>query len=176
MEREISTANRDFRDRVVVFLAFMTSQRCRAACRRHAMSEKMAAALARLWFDEIYVPGERYLDGLKGDRSEEDIERFQACFTYDELAALERFHGFFELRLDFVSNSARGRAFFPDNDSWRSLIQHAAYLLDELDPDPDRIRNVLAGFVEEVLDKGDGEALLEALREPRLLREGERQD
>ena len=169
MNEEISTPTQDFRDRVVVFLAFLTSERCREACRRHAASEELAAALARLWFDEIYVPGDRYLDGLKGDRSDEEVERFQACFTDDERAALERFHGFFELRLDFVSNSARGRAFFPDNDSWRSLLQHAAYLLDDLDPDPDRLRSVLAGLVEDVLEKGGGGALLEVLRKPKLL-------
>ena len=104
MKEEVSTSTTDVRDRVVVFLAFLTSEKCREACRRHASSEELAAALARLWFDEIYVPGERYLHSLKGDRSEEDIERFQACFTDDERAALERFHGFFELRLDFVSN------------------------------------------------------------------------
>ena len=169
MREDISITPPDYRERVVVFLAFLTSERCQQACRRHAMPEELAAALSRLWFDEIYVPGERYLDGLKGDRSDEDFDRFRACFSDDERAALERFHGFFELRLDFVSNSARGRAFFPDNDSWRSLLHHAAYLLDDLDPDPDRIRTLLAGFVEEVLSRGDGGALLEALRQPRLL-------
>ncbi len=169
MREDISIAPPDYRERVVVFLAFLTSERCQQACRRHAMPEDLAAALSRLWFDEIYVPGECSLDGLKGDRSDEDLDRFRACFSDDERAALDRFHGFFELRLDFVSNSARGRAFFPDNDSWRSLLHHAAYLLDDLDPDPDRIRALLAGFVEEVLGRGDGGALLEALRQPRLL-------
>ena len=59
MEREITTAHSYFRDRVVVFLAFMTSERCREVCRRHAMSEELAAALARLWFDEISDGGHR---------------------------------------------------------------------------------------------------------------------
>lgn len=151
-----------------MFLAFLTSEACMEACRRHAASEELAAALARLWFDEIYVPGDRYLDGLKGDRPEEEVERFRACFTEAELAELERFHGFFELRLDFVSNSMRGRAFFPDNDSWRSLVKHAAYLLSDLDPAPDRLRTVLAGLVQDTLRHGDGNALIAALRRPKL--------
>ena len=170
MKEGVTTSPPDFRDRVVVFLAFMTSERCREACRRRTDAEELAAALARLWFDEIYVPGESYLDGLKGDRSDDDLERFLACFSDDERAALARFHGFFELRLGFVSNSARGRAFFPDNDSWRSLIQHAAYLLDDLDPNPDRTRTVLEGLVEEALEQGGG-ALLDVFRQPKLLRE-----
>lgn len=169
MAHELSASTTDVRERIVVFLAFLTSERCRAACRRHALPEELAAALSRLWFDELYVPGERYLDGLKGDRSDEEVERFLACFTDDERAALERFHGFFDLRVDFVSNSARGRAFFPDNDSWRGLIQHAAHVLDDLDPDPDRLRSLLAAFVEETLGNGDGGALLAALRTPGLL-------
>ncbi len=169
MKKELSTSTSDFRERVVVFLAFLTSEECQAACRRHALPEELAAALARLWFDEIYVPGESYLHGLKGDRSGEDLARFNACFTDDELAELERFHGFFELRLDFVSNTALGRAFFPDNDSWRSLLKHAAYVLADLDPDPGRLRALLAAFVEEALSEGNGDALLEGLRKPKQL-------
>lgn len=169
MPEDLTSHSTDFRERVVVFLAFLSSDACRDACRRHAQAEELAAALARLWFDEIYVPGERYLDGLKGDRSDDDLERFNACFTADERAALERFHGFFELRLDFVSNSTLGRAFFPDNDSWRSLVQHAAYVLADLEPDPDRLRTLLAAFVEEALGEGDAGALLAVFRQPRLL-------
>ena len=172
MSKELDTAVTDFRERVVVFLAFLTSAECQAACRRHALPEELAAALARLWFDEIYVPGDSYLHGLKGDRSDNDLDRFNACFTDDELAELERFHGFFELRLDFVSNSALGRAFFPDNDSWRSLVKHAAYVLADLDPDPDRLRGLLAAFVEEALNEGNDGALLEGLRRPRLIASG----
>lgn len=161
-----------FRERVVVFLAFLTSERCMEACRRHAAAEELAAVLSRLWFDEIYVPGEHYLDGVKGDRSEEEVARFRACFTEEEHVGLERFHGFFELRLDFVSNSTQGRAFFPNNDSWRSLVKHAVYLLNDLDPDPDRIRTLLAGMVQEALRRGGGNALVDVLRRPRLLGDG----
>ncbi len=169
MNEEISAAKSDHRERVVVFLAFLTSEACRAACRRFAAPETLAAALSRLWFDEIYVPGARYLDGLKGDRAEDAVRRFQACFTDEERADLERFHGCFELRLDLAANRARGRAFFPDNDSWRSLLRDAARLLNDLDPDPDRLRRLLAAFVEEAAARDDGAALLDALRGRRKL-------
>ena len=161
-----ASASVDWRDRVVVFLAFLTSEDCRAACRKHARPEELAAALSRLWFDEIYVPGESYLFGLKGDRSAEQIAAFQTCFSLTELKSLERFHGFFELRLDFVTNNALGRAFFPENDSWRSILQHASYVLAELDPDPNRLRSLLAA----ILTEADApEALVDTIRRPLLL-------
>ena len=60
----------------------------------------------------------------------------------------------------------------PDNDSWRSLVKHAAYVLNDLDPNPDRLRVLLAAFVEETLSEGNGGALLEGLRKPRLIASG----
>ena len=56
------------------------------------------------------APGESYLNGLKGDRPEEEVDRFRACFSEEERAALERFHGFFELRLDFLDIACRADA------------------------------------------------------------------
>lgn len=158
------------RERVVIFLAFLTSEDCQNACRQYARPEELAAALSRLWFNDIYAPGQSYLDGLKGDRSIEDLERFEACFSDSERAILERFHGFFELRLDFVTNRVLGRAFFPDNDSWRGLIKHAAYVLAELEPDPDRLRTLLAAYVTQALEPAS--ALREAVHAPRLLLSG----
>jgi len=172
MSEAVDFTTADFRGRVVVFLAFLTSEACLEACRRYAAAEALAATLTRLWFDEIYVPGERYLDGVKGDRSNEEVARFRTCFTEGELADLERFHGCFELRLDLVSNRAHGRAFFPDNDSWRSLLRDAARLVDALQPDADRLRKLLAGFVEEALGEGDSASLLATLRQPKHLISG----
>ena len=150
------------RERVIVFLAFMTSEECRAACRKHAQPEALAATLVRLWFDEIYVPGDSTLDGLKPGVDPYDLARFNACFSSEELSILERFHGFFELRLNFLSNRLYGRAFFPENDSWHSLLQHATYVLGELAPDPDQLRKVLANLVQQ-LNRGK---LMEALSRP----------
>jgi hypothetical protein len=64
MSSELHIPSSKARERVIVFLAFLTSEACRDACRRYVENEQLAAALSRLWFDEIYVPGERYLHGL----------------------------------------------------------------------------------------------------------------
>ena len=48
----------DHRARVVAFLAFFTSDVCLEAVRSFVAPEQMAAELCRLWFDEIYVPGD----------------------------------------------------------------------------------------------------------------------
>jgi len=62
-------------------------------CHEFITPEKLSSKLARLWFDEIYVPGIRYLDGgLKGDYSEKEGGKCQDSFTEDELKAEERFH------------------------------------------------------------------------------------
>ena len=159
----------DDRDRVTVLLAFLTSPTCQAACRQHARPEELAAAISRIWFDEIYVPAERYLDEFKGDPSDLDLARFEACFSTGELEALARFHGFWELRLGFVTNSADGRALFPDNDSWRGLVKHAEYILGEMEPDAGRIQDALAVFVTRALTPAI--ALREALKRPKLLNE-----
>lgn len=134
------------RERIVLFLAFLTSRECLDLCKRAANSEEVAATLSGIWFDDLYVPGESYLNAVKGDRRDDEVLRFQASFTEGELLALERFHGFFELRASFLSNSRHGRAHFPENDSWRGLLRHAEHLLSELAPDPDYLRSVLAAL------------------------------
>lgn len=132
------------RERVIVFLAFLTSEACRAAFRDHVAHEAWAAALCRVWFDEIYVPGERYLHGLKGDRSAAAVAAFDAAFTGAERAALERFHGCLELRLDLLANRRQGRGRLPENDSWRSILRDARAVLAELVPDPARLQALVA--------------------------------
>jgi hypothetical protein len=169
MPGEITSHPPNARERVTVFLAFLTSDACRDACRRYVENEQLAAALSRVWFDEIYVPGERYLHGVKGNRSEEEVQRFWACFTPDECATLERFHGCFELRLDLATNRASGRAHFPDNDSWRSLLRDAAALLNDLDPDPERLRHLLAAFIKDVAGEQDAQVVIAAMHRGKLL-------
>lgn len=157
------------RERIVLFLAFLTSRECLDLCRRAANPEDVAASLSGIWFDDLYVPGEGYLNAVKGDRHEDEVLRFQASFTESELQALERFHGFFELRASFLSNSRQGRAHFPENDSWQGLLRHADHVLSELEPDPDYLRSVLAALARRA-DVGMPE-LAEAFRSSRRLPE-----
>lgn len=132
----------------MVFLGFLTSEKCRKACSKHARPELLAAMLTQLWFEEIYVPSETAINGIKPVPAPEDCRRFNACFTSEELVALERFHGFFELRLDFLTNQIYGRAFFPENSSWRSILEHAKYVLAELNPDPEWLRSLLESMIQ----------------------------
>ena len=153
------------RDRVTVFLGFLTSEECREACREHARPEELAAALTRLWFDEIYVPSDTTFSGLVSNVDSESVSSFHADFSESERQVLERFHGFYELRLGFLSNQLYGRAFFPENDSWHSLLQHAGYVLAELDPDYEQLKSILASLVEQMrLGK-----LMDGLRSPLAL-------
>ena len=158
------------RERVILFLAFLTSKQCLDLCMHEARPEELAAELSRIWFDDIYMRGDSYLDGLKGDLSAEEIARFESCFSEGELETLERFHGFFELRIGFLANRQRGLARFPDNDSWRSLVRHADHVLSELAADPDHLRTMLAAVAAR---KGSGlrrlaEAMLDSRERPDL--------
>lgn len=157
------------RERIVLFLAFLTSRECRDLCGRAANPEDVAASLSAIWFDDLYVPGDSYLNAVKGDRHEDEVQRFQASFTEGELQALERFHGFFELRVGFLSNSRQGRAHFPKNDSWRGLLRHAEHVLSELEPEPDNLRSVLAALARRA--EAGRASLAEAFKAPRKLPE-----
>jgi hypothetical protein len=96
--------------------------------------ERLAFELCRIWFDDIYIVGHRYFDGLKGDFSPEGAAEFRAQFTSIELEALDRFSQFLELRLEMLPQRVRTSERIPDNDTWRNLVKDAAYLLEDLDP------------------------------------------
>lgn len=123
------------------------------AVQRALPLERLSFELCRLWFDRIYVPGIRYLDGLKGNRSEEAVKQFEACFTEAERKALARFHHFLELRIDMLPNTIRERHVFPLNDTWQHIVKDASYLLGELATDPETLRIEVARVVEEALDR-----------------------
>lgn len=147
MSEETSSTTGTARERVILALAFLTSEECQAACCAVLPAEKLAYAWCRLWFDEIYIPSTRYLDGIKGDQSEEAVRRFRSCFTAEERAALERFHRFLELRIDMLPDAARRHAVFPQRDAWDHVIRHAAYVLDDLTADPAALHHELDGLV-----------------------------
>ena len=64
----MSTAEERIREQAIVFLLFLTSKESLKACHKFITPEKLALKLARMWFDQIYVPGVRYLDGgLRGE-------------------------------------------------------------------------------------------------------------
>ncbi len=138
----------EIRERVIAFLLFLTSERCFETLEKFVAPEKLGYELCRIWFDEIYAPSERYLETLKGDYSEQKTRDFEKCFDVEELIEMERFHRFFELRLDMLSKKHKNRAAYPQSNSWKNLIKHAKYLVQELEPDAKRRRILLENNVE----------------------------
>jgi len=138
----VPTDEERIREQAIVFLLFLTSEESLKACHKFITPEKLSLKLARMWFDEIYVPGVRYLDGgLRGDHSEGEVERFQNSFTEDECKALGRFHRFFELRLEMIPDSSRKSGVWPQNDSWRNVVKDARNLLSLFALDVDSLRS-----------------------------------
>tara|TARA_B100000809_G_scaffold31340_1_gene27238 strand:+ start:1169 stop:1690 length:522 start_codon:yes stop_codon:yes gene_type:complete len=150
----MATETEKAREHVVVFLLFLTSEESLKACHRFIVPEKLSFKLARVWFDEVYLPGIRYLDGgLKGDISEREVARFAEGFTEEEFKALERFHSFFELRLEMVHAAAREAGVWPQNDSWSNMVRAARNLLDLFLADADALRSGMSEMFRQTLGK-----------------------
>lgn len=145
----------EIREQVISFLLFLTSETCLKSCYRYMPAEKFNFELCRVWFEEIYAPGRRYLTTLKGDFSEEAARFFQTCFTEEEFQSLERFHRFWELRLDMLAEKCRQQGIFPDNDSWGNLRRDARYLVETLEPDKRRRRTLLERLMKRFFERGE---------------------
>ena len=151
---KLATESEKAREHVVIFLLFFTSEESLKSCHRFLEPEKLGFKLARVWFDEVYLPGTRYLDGgLKGDISERSVARFAEGFTEEEFRALERFHSFFELRLEMVPAWAREAGVWPQNDSWNNMVRAARNLLDLFLADADALRSGMSEMFRETLGK-----------------------
>lgn len=159
MDKKSENQSQSIRDRVIDFLLFLSSEECLGASRQGFVPwEKLAYGLARIWFNEIYSPGIRYIGTLKGDFSPQEAQEFQENFSEEELESLERFHRFFELRMDILPESARRAEIFPENDAWRNIMRHARYLAEELEPDAEKRRSRLEKYIRRAL-KGAGQFL-----------------
>ena len=130
---ESTAPNRpDHRQRITTLLGLLTSERAQQVLARRLGREQVAYALAQAWFDDVYVPGKRYLDSLKGDLQPEAVESFHGAFDPFERAAMERFHRFFELRIDMLPEDRLASRRIPIDDRWTSLMKDAGYLLEDL--------------------------------------------
>lgn len=96
--------------------------------------EHTAFDMIRFWFDEIWAPGLRYMDGFKGDRDPALERAFREVFSGEEYLWLERFNRFLELRVDRLSERERREERFPAGDTWRAIVRDAHNLLELLDP------------------------------------------
>lgn len=140
----------DHRQRVATLLALLASEKSQEVLARRTSRERVAFELTRVWFDEIYVPSGRYLGGLKGDFSREAAETFNDAFDPVEMAAMERFHRFFELRMEMLPRDFIEAEGIPIDERWRSLMRDAGYLLEDLDVDVrDRARRLASSLKNE---------------------------
>jgi len=144
------------RERVVLFLLFLTSAKCVDALKRRIPADRVVFEFCRLWFDEIYTPSTRYMDGLKGDLSPGRVAEFRQHFDDDELAALERFNAFLDLRIDMLSDAQRASRKFPENDMWRNIVRDAGYLVEDLEPDAAERRRLVDWIAESRADARGG--------------------
>lgn len=135
------------RGRVTSFLALLSSSRAHDLLSREIPRERVAFELIRCWFDEIYSPSIRYVDGLRGDFSEAEARRFRSVFSAEELAAIERFHRFTELRLEMTPPAILENRRFPMDDRWNQIVKDASYLLDELEPNPSALRTRMEAWL-----------------------------
>ena len=139
MNRSVESAP-DHRRRVGLLLALLAGEDGQQRLARESSRERLAFELTRAWFDLVYLPGASYLEGLKGDFSADAAEAFRDCFDPVEMAAMERFHRFFELRVDMLPEGCLTGRCIPIDERWRSVMRDAAYLLEDLGWDADDLR------------------------------------
>lgn len=134
----------DHRRRIATLLGLLTSEEAQETLSQPLGRPRLAYELACAWFDDAYVPSERYMDGLKGDLAPEAAETFRDAFDPVELAAMERFHRFFELRIDMLPDAMIASRRIPMDDRWRSLMKDAGYLLEDIGGNAENFRRRLA--------------------------------
>ena len=130
------------RERVLDALALIRSAPVLNSVFPDLSTEKIAFELCRMWFDLIYKPGHRYMEGFKGDRDQEEALDFESAFTEDEFAYLERFNRFLELRVDRLDQDEWADGRFPDSDTWHAIIRDADNLLELIEGAPSKIKRL----------------------------------
>lgn len=120
---------------MATLLALLSSEEAQQRLAAGVTRERVAFELSRAWFDIVYLPGGQYLGGLKGDFSAEAAETFRDSFDPVEIRALERFHRFFELRVEMVGTEAIAERRIPIDERWRGIMKDAGYLLQDLEED-----------------------------------------
>ncbi len=130
------------RERVLDALALLRSANILSSIDPSLPPERVAFELCRMWFDAIYTPGHRYMEGYKGDRDEDAALDFESAFTEDEFEYLERFNRFLELRIDRLSSKDRENGRFPSSDTWRGIMRDADNLLELIEGDLRKVRRL----------------------------------
>ncbi len=121
------------KESTLAFLAFIADRSFYHELKDRPSDEVLSHRLAELWFEEIYTPSLRYLDSYKGDSEDKKIALFESEFSQDELQALERFHRFFELRLEMLRDPTRLKTLKWESAFWNHLSKDAILALHTFD-------------------------------------------
>ncbi|NNF03926.1 MAG: hypothetical protein HKN17_05630 [Rhodothermales bacterium] len=124
----------DVRRRVLAGLGLIVLEGGGSDEEGRARRERRSFDLIRFWFDVVWAPGLRYMDGFKGDRDPAREAAFRETFSDEEFLWLERFNRFLELRVDRLHDDERTQERFPAGDTWTAIVRDAANLLELLDP------------------------------------------
>jgi hypothetical protein len=149
---DIPQADNKVRDRVIIFLLFLSSRTCIDTCSKTIPAEKLVFKLSEIWFTKIFVPGKVFINAVKSSYSEEESKRFQDCFDVEEYDVLERFNLFFDLRINMLSKKNKKNEVFPDSDLWKNIVKDARHVLDEIVSDQDLLRRQLEERVSQIME------------------------
>lgn len=121
----------EIRTRVLDFLA-VTAGTASVDAGDDALMARVGYILCKRWL-ELYAPGLRYIDGLKGDRDTVASDVFRSAFTDEENAYLERFSRFVELRVEMTPEDLLVRREL-NLDRWAGIARDARNTLELIDP------------------------------------------
>ena len=124
------------RTRVLDALSLIASSDRMSAARPALPPGRVNFLLCEMWFNHVYVPGTRYMDGLKGDYDAEAARDFLGRFDEDEERWLERFNRFLELRVERLTSREREEGRFPPGERWTNITRDAGHLVALLGGNP----------------------------------------
>ena len=124
----------DIRENVLNALALIHLSEVVFLKRPETPRERLAYDLLEFWLDHVYTPGMRYMDSIKGDRSDKKVSVFKEAFSEEEIDWLERFNRFLELRIDRLRPDDVRSKKFPIKDTWNGIVRDAGNLIALMEP------------------------------------------
>jgi hypothetical protein len=109
--------NHQERKVIVELLQLLASEEQQLAYERDVPHVDITTELVCMWFDDQYHPKQRH---------------FESCFTATELAALEEFHQFYDVRVDKLPKSQGSVRTWLDSPVWREVMEQARRTLERV--------------------------------------------
>ena len=103
------------RKQTIKLLQLFASEEQQLAYERDVPHVDITTELVCMWFDDQYHPKQR---------------QFDSCFTPTELAALDEFHQFYDVRVDKLPESRGTVRTWLDSPVWREVMEQARKTLE----------------------------------------------